>query len=209
VTDDEYMTAVTDFVQKTALWAAKKYNLRATGVMDVEDLESELWLEALNKRDKLEPRLEAGEGGYVVTTLRRAAHDALEPEWKRQAKDGGTLEDLEIVSEGSPRADGAPRTVAHKSPSPLPLKILRTAAKAGDRTTERAWRERLAAAFLATLAGGDREVFRLHHSLGYRAQGIALETGLGVSTVYRRLAEIERQMAKWLAEDPANEWSEE
>lgn len=208
MSDEEYEATVTELIRQTVSWARRKYNVRASSVIDPGDLEGELWIAALNKRDKLEPRLEAGEVGYVVTTLRRAAHDALEPEWARQAKDGGTLDDLEAISDaGSPRADGAPRTVARRNPQRPPVAIQRIASKAADRALKRKQRDRAAAVLMTALDPVDREILRLHlggrPDTGAKPAAIALEVGLSEKTVYRRLAGIMERL-----QNPPTEKSE-
>jgi hypothetical protein len=208
MSDEEYMEAITPLIEATVKWAAKKYRLRAGGVMSTEDIESELWVAALKKQGKLQPRLEAGETGYVVKALQYSAHDAMEPEWSHEKEAGGTLEDLETGL-----YDEAPRTVASKNPDPTPLKILRSAAKAADHALERAQQERAAAVFMATLTDStDREILRLHLGTwtrtGDTVPAIALQVGLSEKTVYRRLAAIKRRLLDSAAasetEEPLN-----
>lgn len=203
MTDEEYEARVTELIQATATWARKKYTVRTSGVVDLDDLTGELWVAALNKRDKLQPRLEAGEVGYVVTTLRRAAHDALEPEWKVQAKaHHGTLEDLEenLHSEApGPTGPGRrPRMAASKSPSPPPVRILRTAAESVDRALDRVQQQRAAAVLMTTLDPVDAEILRLHlgsrFDTGANAKAIALELVMPEGTVGRRLAAIKKRL---------------
>lgn len=186
MTDDEYMAGIMSLAEKAARHLCGQQNIRATDVVGMDDLTSELAYKGLMDRDKLEPRLQAGEEGYVFTALENHARTILKKE--RKHKKAGTPEDLDELY-----AAGQPRMVARKSTDPLPVAMQRAAARAVDRAYERELMQRTVAVFMAALDGTDREIFRLH-SQGYGARAIALELDLGDSTVYRRLAAIKREL---------------
>lgn len=203
--EDEYLEKVMPLVEQAARHLCKKQNVAANGIVTFDDLVQELTLKAWLNREKFEPRLEAGEDQYVFAALRNTGRDALKKE--REHTKAGTPESLEtgrgpkktFRSEDGAGEGHAPlaRAGVSKNADPTPTKIQRKAASASERATQRARQEMFKTAFMALLKGTDREIFRLH-SLSYNPQAIALETGLGVSTVYRRLEAIQERLRKLL-----------
>ena len=221
----DYFEAIGPLIEQVARSMAKKYRIGPTGVMDLDDLTSELWAAALKKQEKLSPHLEAGELGYVAKALQYAAHDAVEPEWRHRKNAAGTVEDLETGSLASSGFSNKTeymqhRTEASKNPEPPSVKVLRTARKDFESAWAQMRRHRNAthviAAVMQTLDTLDAEILRLFIGFrisieegwiepGSKVLAIALEVGRSERTVRRRLATILERVEEMLRELDAPE----
>ena len=200
--DWEYFERIEPIAQKAARYLCAKQKVSYTATYSVEDLTQELIVCALKKREKLEPRLEAGEEGYVFTALRNDGRDALEAE--RKHRKNGNLEDLE--GQGLSQKDRIPGV--SKSADPPTVRLERSARQQFE-TAFAQWFEQRAMvaicwALMDELEGLDAEILSLKigswGTSGGSTASIAKELGIGESTVRRRWAKVRERAEALLAQ---------